>query len=42
VVQAIGSLAAGKLTAKISDVKGCAGESHCEPAPPAPAASSPS
>jgi hypothetical protein len=41
VVQAIGSLAAGKLTAKIINVKGCAGEAHSEPAPPAPAASNP-
>jgi hypothetical protein len=41
VVQAIGSLVNAKLTAKILNVKGCTGESHSEPAPPAPAASNP-
>ena len=44
VVQAIGTLASSTLTAKLINVKGCAGEVHSEPAPPAPpgAASAPS
>jgi hypothetical protein len=41
VVQAIGALVGSTLTAKIVNVKGCAGEVHSEPAPPAPAASAP-
>ena len=36
-VQAIGSLMQSTMTAKIVNVKGCAGEKHAEPAPPAPA-----
>ena len=34
VVQAIGSLVNTTMTAKILNVKGCAGEKHAEPAPP--------
>ena len=46
-VQVIGSLANATMTAKIINVKGCAGETHAEPppatppAPPAPATSAP-
>ena len=34
-VQVIGSLAGSSMTAKIVNVKGCAGETHAEPPPPA-------
>ena len=46
-VQVIGSLASTTMTAKIINVKGCAGETHAEPppvtppAPPAPGSSAP-
>ena len=43
IVQAIGTLATSTLSAKLINVKGCAGEARSEPAPPAPpgAASAP-
>lgn len=47
VVQAVGSLVNTTMTAKLVNVKGCSGEKHAEPAPPAaappvaPAASNP-
>jgi hypothetical protein len=35
-VQAVGSLVSTTMTAKFMNVKGCTGEKHAEPAPPAP------
>jgi hypothetical protein len=41
VVQAVGSLVNTTMTAKFMNVSGCTGETHSEPAPPAPPASGP-